>query len=77
MSQAGKLRFLLMLGTVYCTGAAAADLLKEGTFADTFYGFESVKGTGVGRLCRGVGRNWCSGISSGARLSLQAARSMH
>jgi indole-3-acetate monooxygenase len=27
--------------------------------------------------CRGVGRNWCSGISSGARLSLQAARSMH
>ena len=29
------------------------------------------------RLCRGVGRNRCSGISSGARLSLQAARSMH
>jgi hypothetical protein len=27
--------------------------------------------------CRGVGRNWCSGISSGSRLSLQAARSMH
>jgi Right handed beta helix region len=29
------------------------------------------------RRCRGVGRNWCSGISSRARLSLQAARSMH
>jgi hypothetical protein len=29
------------------------------------------------RLCRGIGRNWCRGISSGARLSRQAARSMH
>jgi small-conductance mechanosensitive channel len=29
------------------------------------------------RLCRVIGRNWCSGISGGARLSRQAARSMH
>jgi hypothetical protein len=31
----------------------------------------------AGRLCRGIGRNWCSGISGGPRLSRQAARSMH
>jgi len=43
----------LMLGTACCTGAAAADLLKEGTFADTFYGFETVKGTGVGKAWYG------------------------
>jgi FixJ family two-component response regulator len=29
------------------------------------------------RSCRGVGGNWCSGISSEVRLSLHAARSMH
>ena len=28
-------------------------------------------------LCRVIGRNWCSGISGGPRLSRQAARSMH
>jgi hypothetical protein len=28
-------------------------------------------------LCRGIGRNWCSDISGGPRLSRQAARSMH
>jgi hypothetical protein len=27
--------------------------------------------------CRGVGRNWCSGISGESRLSVYAARSMH
>ena len=29
------------------------------------------------RSCRGVGRNWCSGISGESRLSVYAARSMH
>jgi hypothetical protein len=49
MSQAGKLWFLLIVGTACCTGAAAADLPKQGTFTDTFYGFETVKGTAVGK----------------------------
>jgi len=33
--------------------------------------------TQLARSCRRVGGNWCSGISSGMRLSRQAARSMH
>jgi hypothetical protein len=29
------------------------------------------------RSCRKVGGNWCSGISSGMKVSRHAARSMH
>jgi hypothetical protein len=40
-------------------------------------GFSQQYISGLERSCRKVGRNWCSGISDGMRLSLHAARSMH
>jgi hypothetical protein len=40
---------MLMLGAACCTGAAAADLPKDGTFTDTFYGYGTFKGYSVGK----------------------------
>ena len=49
MSQSANVCFALMLGVACCTGAAAADLPKEGTFTDVAYGYGTFKGFSVGK----------------------------
>jgi hypothetical protein len=49
MSRSANVCFALILGVAYCTGAAAADLAKEGTFTDVVYGFGTLKGFSVGK----------------------------
>jgi hypothetical protein len=49
MSRSANVCFVLMLGVACCTGAAAADLPKEGTFTDVAYGFGTFKAFSVGK----------------------------
>jgi hypothetical protein len=41
--------FLLFFGTACCTAASAADLPRQGSFTDTFYGWGTIKGSAVGK----------------------------
>jgi hypothetical protein len=56
-----------MLGAVGCTGAAAADLPKQGSFTDTVYGYGTFKGYSVGKT-RNFGAFEADGVFVGEGL---------
>jgi hypothetical protein len=67
MSRSTDVCFALMLGAACCTGAAAADLPKEGTFTNTLYRVWNLQGI-VGRKTRYVNSFEMDGVSVGEGL---------